>query len=269
MGSTNNANLVQAFVRDGFIGGLPVLSAHTAARHRQMLEDAEMQVGPLHYHSKVHTVLRSPYELATHPTLVNLVEDILGPDILLYNVTYVIKEPVTPAFVSWHQDLAYWGFDGDEQVSAWLALSVASAQSGCMQMIPKSHMQGICDQTTGNDPDNVLLQSQTIENVREEDAVLCPLKPGEASLHHGWTIHASNPNTSDDRRIGLNIQYINPRMRQKKADSDSAMLIRGQDRYSHYETDQPATEWLPQDAATRLQALTQKYHAISGRPNDS
>ena len=106
-------------------------------------------------------------------------------------------------------------------------------------------------------------------NEGEEDAVLCPLKPGEASLHHGWTIHASNPNTSDDRRIGLNIQYINPRMRQKKADSDSAMLIRGQDRYSHYETDQPATEWLPQDAATRLQALTQKYHAISGRPNDS
>ena len=268
MGLTNNTNLVQAFTHDGFIGGLPVLSAHTAARHRQMLEDAEVQIGPLHYHSKVHTVLRSPYELATHPTLLDLVEEILGPDILLYNVTYVIKEPATPAFVSWHQDLAYWGFDGDEQVSAWLALSMASAQSGCMRMIPGSHMQGICDQTTGNDPDNVLLQSQTIENVREDDAVLCPLKPGEASLHHGWTIHASNPNTSDDRRIGLNIQYINPRLRQKKSNSDSAMLIRGKDRYGHYETDLPATEWLPQDAAARIQESTQKYHAISGRPND-
>ncbi len=268
MGSTNNVDLAQRSVRDGFIGGVPVLSAYAAARHRHMLEDAEVQVGPLHYHSKVHTILRSPYELATHPSLVDLVEEILGPNILLYNVTYVIKEPATPAFVSWHQDLTYWGFDGDEQVSAWLALSVASAQSGCMRMIPGSHTQGTCDQTTGNDPDNVLLQSQTIENVREEDAVLCPLKPGEASLHHSWTIHASSPNTSDDRRIGLNIQYINPRMRQKKAASDSAMLIRGEDRYGHYEADQPATEWLPQDAARQLQALTQKYHAISGKPND-
>jgi len=268
MDSTSNVDLVQRYVRDGFIGGLPVLSAKAAAHHRQMLEDAEVQIGPLHYHSKVHTILRPPYELATHPTLLDLVEKILGPDILLYNVTYVIKEPATPAFVSWHQDLTYWGFDGDEQVSAWLALSVASAQSGCMRMIPGSHTQGICDQKTGDDPDNVLLQSQTIENIREEDAVLCPLKPGEASLHHGWTIHASSPNTSNDRRIGLNIQYINPRMRQKKAASDSAMLIRGEDRYGHYETDQPATEWLPQDAATRIQESTQKYHAISGRPND-
>ncbi|MBT3264389.1 MAG: phytanoyl-CoA dioxygenase family protein [Acidiferrobacteraceae bacterium] len=268
MGSTNNVDLAQCYIRDGFIAGAPVLSAHAAAHHRQILEDTEAQVGALHYHSKVHTILRSPYELATHPTLLDLVEEILGPDILLYNVTYVIKEPATPAFVSWHQDLTYWGFDGDEQVSAWLALSVASAQSGCMRMIPGSHTRGICDQATGNDPDNVLLQSQTIENVREEDAVLCPLKPGEASLHHGWTIHASSPNTSDDRRIGLNIQYINPRMRQKKSDSDSAMLIRGKDRYGHYETDQPATEWLAQDAVARIQESTQKYHAISGRPND-
>ena len=268
MGSTNNVDLAQCYIRDGFIAGAPVLSAHAAAHHRQILEDTEAQVGALHYHSKVHTILRSPYELATHPTLLDLVEEILGPDILLYNVTYVIKEPATPAFVSWHQDLTYWGFDGDEQVSAWLALSVASAQSGCMRMIPGSHTRGICDQATGNDPDNVLLQSQTIENVREEDAVLCPLKPGEASLHHGWTIHASSPNTSDDRRIGLNIQYINPRMRQKKSDSDSAMLIRGKDRYGHYETDQPATEWLAPDAVARIQESTQKYHAISGRPND-
>jgi hypothetical protein len=58
-------------------------------------------------------------------------------------------------------------------------------------------------------------------------------------------------------------------MRQKKSDSDSAMLIRGEDRYGHYEADQPATEWLPQDAAARIQESTHKYHAISGTPNDS
>ena len=170
-------------------------------------------------------------------------------------------------FVSWHQDLTYWGFDGTEQASAWLALSPATAESGCMQMIPGSHRQGLREQITWDDPDNVLLQSQTIEDVREEDAVLCPLAPGQASIHHGWTIHASHPNTSDDRRIGVNIQYITPKMKQVKAKSDSAMLLRGEDRYGHFEADTPAEQWLPQNAKERLMKTTRKYHAITGSPN--
>ncbi|MAF07800.1 MAG: phytanoyl-CoA dioxygenase family protein [Acidiferrobacteraceae bacterium] len=268
MTSTGSQTRAEKYFEDGFLGGIEVLSPEETAAHRRQLEDAERQIGhALHYHSKVHTVLRSPFELATHPALVDVVEEILGPDILLYNVTYIIKEPQTAKFVSWHQDLTYWGFDGTKQVSTWLALSPATATSGCMQMIPGSHRQGLHEQVTSDDPDNVLLQSQTIENVREEDAVLCPLAPGEASIHHGWTIHASRPNTSADRRIGLNIQYITPGMCQTKVKTDSAMLIRGQDRFGHFETDYPADEWLPDDAEERLLVSTRKYHAISGSPN--
>ena len=268
MTSTGSQTQTEQYWENGFLSGIMVLSPEETAAHRRQLEDAERQVGhALHYHSKVHTVLKSPLELATHPALVDVVEEILGPDILLYNATYIIKEPQTAKFVSWHQDLTYWGFDGTEQVSAWLALSPATAKSGCMQMIPGSHRQGLKEQVTSDDPDNVLLQSQTIEDIREEDAVLCPLAPGEASIHHGWTIHASHPNTSADRRIGLNIQYITPQMRQTKAERDSAMLIRGQDCFGHYETDAPADEWLPGDAGERLLATTRKYHAITGSPN--
>ncbi len=253
---------------DGFLSGIPVVSPEEAATHRGQLENAERQIGHgLHYHSKVHTVLKSPLELATHPALVDVIEEILGPDVLLYNVTYIIKEPQTTKFVSWHQDLTYWGFDGTEQVSAWLALSPATAESGCMQMIPGSHRQGLREQVTSDDPDNVLLQSQTIGGIREEDAALCPLAPGEASIHHGWTIHSSHPNTSADRRIGLNIQYIAPKMKQTKAKTDSAMLIRGQDRFGHFEADTPAKEWLPDDAEERLIWATRRYNAISGSPN--
>jgi len=268
MTSTESQTPTERYWENGFLSSIPVLNPEQAATHRMQLEDAERQIGHgLHYHSKVHTVLKSPLELATHPALVDVVEEILGPDILLYNVTYIIKEPRAAKFVSWHQDLTYWGFDGTEQVSAWLALSPATAESGCMQMIPGSHRQGLREQVTADDPDNVLLQSQTIEGIREEDAVLCPLAPGEASIHHGWTIHASHPNTSADRRIGVNIQYITPKMKQTKADTDSAMLIRGQDQFGHYETDTPAQEWLPQDAETQLIATTRKYHAITGSPN--
>ena len=172
----------------------------------------------------MHTVSRSPYELATHPRLLDIVEGILGPD-LLYNVTYIIKEPHSRAFVSWHQDLTYWGFDGSDQVSAWLALSPANAQSGCMQMIPGSHREGMRDQEIADDPDNVLLRSQTVTNVNNSLAVTCELEPREVSLHHGWTVHCSRPNLSGDRRIGLNAQYIRPSMRQTKSDHDSAMLV--------------------------------------------
>ena len=74
--------------------------------------------------------------------MLDIVEKILGPNILLYNVTYIIKEPKTKSHVSWHQDLTYWGFSHDDQVSAWLALSESSDLSGAMKMIPGSHKQG-------------------------------------------------------------------------------------------------------------------------------
>ncbi len=55
---------------------------------------------------------------------------------------------------------------------------------------------------------NVLLRGQTVKDINLNNAVICPLEPGEVSFHHGLTLHASQPNSSDDRRIGLNFQLI-------------------------------------------------------------
>ena len=254
------------YQRDGFISGVPILTHEEAALHRQHLENAEKVFGgSLHYVNKVHTALRSPLELATHPKLLDLVSSIIGPNILIYNTTFIIKEAMTPTFVSWHQDLTYWGLNGGDQVSAWLALSNADEQSGCMEMIPGSHQWGEQAQVTGDDPDNVLLQSQTIKAVDESQAVACALTPGEVSLHHGWTVHCSRPNKSTDRRIGLNIQYITPDMRQEKVDSDSALLVRGEDHFRFYGQDTPATDYrLSPQAAQRLRKATTEYQRIAG-----
>ena len=81
------------------------------------------KIGSLHYKSKAHTILTSPLQLATDPTVLDIVESMIGPDILLYNVTYIIKEVNAPSHVSWHQDLTYWGLSHDDKVSMWLALS--------------------------------------------------------------------------------------------------------------------------------------------------
>ena len=90
----NRQSLDGRYHRDGFISGIPILTETEALHHREQLERAETTLGhSLHYLNKVHTAMRSPYELATHPRLLDIVEAILGPDIILYNVTYIIKEP--------------------------------------------------------------------------------------------------------------------------------------------------------------------------------
>lgn len=260
----DTTKLIQDYARDGFISSVKLFSAAEAAVHRGELERAEALLGPLHYQSKIHTILRSPYELATHPQLIDIVEKILGPDILLYNAVYIIKEPNTPNFVSWHQDLTYWGFsDDDDQVSAWIALSQATGESGCMQMIPGSHKRGMNKQVLTDDPNNVLYLGQTIVDVCDDDSILCPLNPGEASLHHGWTVHSSTANKSKDRRIGLNIQYIRTSMYQQNSQSDSALLIRGSDSFGHFEPDALPPNEIPPDAKERLAQQSQKIGQIT------
>lgn len=252
------------YERDGYVSGVPLLSPQEAASHRKRLEDAESVFSNMHYKSKIHTLLTSPLELATLPRVLDIVETMIGPDILLFNATYIIKEPHSPSHVSWHQDLTYWGLSDDDQVTLWLALSPATAESGCMRMIPGSHKLGRQEHTTGDDKTNVLLQAQTIAGVEEDKATMCPLAPGEASFHHGWTMHASMPNISDDRRIGLNVQYLAPHVRQTKHDMDTAILVRGTDRYNHFGVDIPAVSDLDPAAIKRQAELEALYNATAG-----
>lgn len=252
------------YERDGFVSGVPLLDTAQAAAHRKQLEDAEQQVGSLHYKSKVHTILRSPLELATLPAALDVAEAILGPNLLLYNVTYIIKEANTTSHVSWHQDLTYWGLSHDDQVTMWLALSPATAESGCMRLIPGSHTNGVYRHEVTDDDSNVLLQGQTVQGVDENKAVHCILQPGEASFHHGWTLHDSQPNLSNDRRIGLNVQFFAPHVRQTKHDLDTAILVRGVDEYRHFKADIAATKDLDPADMERQRALEEHYKSIAG-----
>lgn len=267
MNSADLDRFAAQYERDGYASPVPFLTTEEAADHRARLEAAEEKMGSLHYRSKAHTFLTSPLELATHPTILDMVERMIGPDILLYNVTYIIKEPHAPSHVSWHQDLTYWGLSHDDQVSMWLALSPATAESGCMRMIPGSHKHGMVTHETTEDDSNVLLQGQTVRGVAEDKATLCPLRPGEATFHHGWTLHASMPNNSDDRRIGLNVQYVAAHVRQTKHDHDSAILVRGKDDYGHFNQDIPAQGDMLPDAMERQATLEAMHKAIAGTGN--
>ena len=251
--------LKSSFEENGFISPVNIITKQQAKKHRIKLENAEDLLGSLHYKSKVHTVIKSAYELATNKKLLDVVEKLLGENILLYNVTYIIKEPKSLQHVSWHQDLTYWGFNSDKQVSAWLALSEASHFSGAMMMIPGSHKNGKREHEVTDDKNNVLLQGQTVRDIDETSSVLCSLEPGQASFHHGWTLHTSSSNKSNDRRIGLNIQYIATNMKQLKNKTDTAICVRGKDNFKYYKEDKPAKVDIDYEALDYFKELDRQY----------
>lgn len=261
-------NYSAPYQTDGFVSGIEILSQQESMHYRRELEKAEARVGNLHYAAKVHTILASAYELAAHSKVLDIVEQFIGPDILIYNTVYIIKEPKSESYVSWHQDLTYWGLDSDDQVSMWLALSVADKHSGCMRMLRGSHLNGMREhQIQLDDKNNVLFQGQTVRHVDEREAVYCELMPGQASFHHGWTLHASMPNLDDDRRIGFNVQYIAPHVRQTKKDGFSALLVRGKDDYGYYAKETPARTDLDPDAMRFREEMEVLHREIAANGN--
>ena len=130
-------------------------------------------------------------------------------------------------------------------------------------MIPRSHTNGLVTHEPTDDKSNILYQGQSISGINESQAKTCALQPGEASFHHGWTVHSSMPNQSDDRRIGLNVQFIKPSMKQLKTNEDSAMLVRGVDNYGYYKENIPAETDLDPAALSRQKELNVIYEDIA------
>ena len=92
----------EQYRRDGFIFPVRILDAAETDDHRRRLEIIETKYGPMHYRHKPHLLMKSAAEIAHNPALLDAVEDLLGPDILLWDGAYVIKEPRNTKYISWH-----------------------------------------------------------------------------------------------------------------------------------------------------------------------
>ena len=255
---------LEAYQANGFAAPITLMPSEEMAGYRAALETAEAAHGPLHYKHKPYLLHRPTADLVRHPALLDAVEAVLGPDILVYGGSYVIKEPESGGFVSWHQDLTYWGLSSDRQVTVWIALSDAQPDNGCMRMIRGSHQRGRLDHADTRSEDNILHRGQTVDvsAFAEEDIVDVPLEPGQASLHHGWVLHASNPNASRRRRVGLAMQYIAPSVKQVVGASDTATLLRGEDRYGHFAPEPwPAADFDPALVAYQAE-IERRKHAV-------
>ena len=229
---------VNEFHKNGFLPAFPVLPVEQAVQLRANLESFEAEndgvlKGSLRF--KNHLLFKWLSDLIRSPRILDTVEDIIGPDILVWSTDWWIKEANSPQFVSWHQDSQYWGLDTDKLVTVWIALSPSTIQSGCMRVLPGSH-QGpdLTHEETYHD-DNMLTRGQSIGDIDEAKAVNLVVDTGQAVLFAFRIAHASYPNQTDDRRIGLAIRYIPPDAQQQYSEQDSAALVRGVDNYQHFE----------------------------------
>jgi len=251
---------VAAYRRDGFCFPIDLLSAAEAAAARGNMEALEAEHGRetlrLYLKEGPHYTLRFASELARHPRVLDAVEDIIGPDVLLWSSAIWIKEPGDGRYVSWHQDGRYWGLEPFDGVSVWIALSPATEESGAMRMIPGTHLGPVVDHVDTYAEGNLLTRGQAIPGVDEARAVTVALSPGQMSLHAMGTFHGSGPNRAGDRRIGFSAQYLPPHMRQVVGEPDYAILVRGQDRHGHFLLREPTTRDLaPEDTAFHAHML--------------
>ena len=238
MPKTLTQSQIDQFWRDGCVFPIRVMPEAEALEIRRRLEKFEKETGgPLKgaLRHKSHLLFTWLADLVRNSKIVDVIEDLYGPNLLCWTTNFFIKEARNPAFVSWHQDSTYWGLDRPDVVTAWVALTPSNKANGAMEFIPGTHTK---DQMPHRDTfakNNLLTRGQEVAvEVDESQAVAIELQPGEISLHHVRLVHGSPPNPSSDRRIGFAIRYI-PTTVAQVAGEDSATLVRGTDTHRHFE----------------------------------
>ena len=242
-----------AFFRaNGYLFPLMAFSPEEARLYRSKVEAYEAQTGEeVNKRLKIKAHLAFPWmcALARHPAIVSAVESLIGPDLLLFGASAFAKNAHDARFVSWHQDSAYYGLDPHEEVTVWLALSRSSSESGCVRVLPKSHLGPDMVHEETYAADNLLARGQSLRGIDHSLAVEMPLEPGQFSMHHERTAHDSRPNRSDDRRIGIAFFYI-PAHARSTLGRRSAMPVSGVDRYGYWARDpEPKTDLDPESMA--------------------
>lgn len=232
------------YERDGYVSPLQVLAPPEVARYRAELEAFEAFLAPdlaalppaqVQLFSETHTFLPWAHELATRPAVLDAVEAVLGPDLLIWHSRWFTKRPGDGTYISWHQDGTYWALEPPLVCTAWIALSRSDERSGCMRVVPGSHAVGQLPHRDTFAERNALSRGQEIAvEVDEATAVSLVLAPGEMSLHHIGVVHGSGMNTATDDRIGFAVRFVAPQVRQD-VEHSFATLVRGEDRYGHFE----------------------------------
>jgi hypothetical protein len=218
------------YEESGFVHSVPILTPEEVQYYRDQVEQTWSMIGgPVTRADGLHLFFRWAWHLVTHPRLLDCLEDLLGPVIVLRHSRVFCKYGQSPAWVGWHQD-GYTERQSDGRGPAiWLGLTDATVENGCLRVIPRSHRLGILshslrqthnDLASSNVGDRDPGLAGTDENELFAKLAAAPndleppfdivMKAGEMSFHHPLALHGSNPNTSAEPRIGLSATYSTP-----------------------------------------------------------
>ena len=228
---------VKQYNKDGYIAPIDVLTKEEAFIARKEIELIEKKMpNEINKSGRYNAHLISPEldKIVHNSKILNIVEKIIGPNILVCSSTLFIKEPKQKGFVSYHQDSKYIGLEPHNWVSAWVAITDSFEENGCMKMWPGSHIE-IKEHDQKFDEGNLLTRGQTVKDVPESEVKSVELKAGQVSLHHPRIVHGSGVNKSNDRRIGFVIQsYIGTNVRQTLG-KNGVQIARGVDKFNYHE----------------------------------
>jgi len=234
---------IEAYRRDGFVFPIEILSRAEVEGFRGAFEsliERSREYSPKRF-DRLHVYFDWAYQIVTHERLLDVVESILGDDILVYGTLVLAKQPHDLRYASWHQDSFYSGLHLTPSTTAWIALTQSHQGNGCMRVIPGSHKLGSMEhENVADDPHMLNRRGERIKtDVDESVAVDVVLKPGEISLHESTLVHGSTPNTSDDPRIGFIVRFVTSRMRNPNT---RLMRVRGDGDCSHLDLAQKPAE---------------------------
>ena len=231
-------NQLKQYEDEGFVSPINIFSKEEAKEIGDEIELIENQMPEeLEKSGRYNAHLISPLldEVTHHPKILDAVQSLIGEDILVCGTTLFIKNPNEKGFVSYHQDAKYIGLEPHNWVTAWVAITDSNENNGCMRMWSGSHKDNLKEHDQKFNQGNLLTRGQTVKNVPKEETTPLVLIAGQMSLHHPTTVHGSELNKSDDRRIGFVIQsYIGTNVQQILG-KNSVQLARGVDSYNFHE----------------------------------
>ena len=229
---------IETFNRDGYLRGIRVFDEAEITEIRAYFDALLARVlaegGDSYSIATAHRKYGRVYDLLTHPRIVALVGDLLGPNVVGWGSHFFCKMPGDGKTVSWHQDSSYWPLTPSKAVTVWLAIDDADVENACMRFIAGSHHHGhLTYHLSEEDENNVL--NQTVDDPERFGPVVDDvLKAGEVSLHSDLLLHGSRANDSDRRRCGLTLRYCSADVRAHLGWNEKGVVVRGADPDGHW-----------------------------------
>lgn len=202
---------VQHYEREGYvINPRPVFSDEKFARLKAIFEENLAQYGEANLDT-MHFRDARLLEFLLSDEILDLIEPVVGPNIGLWSSHFISKPAGTGKATPWHEDSSYWNGRISTMAgicTVWLAMDEATAENGCMKVIPGSHHNGFSEYEDVDKADNIFDSQIKPELIDESKAVYFELQPNHCSLHEARLIHGADANTSTKRRAGYTMRYF-------------------------------------------------------------